>query len=158
MKKLDPDLLKEIAARCPAFQARATARALTRFYSACFKSVDLTAEKFSLLAGIGATEGVTVIGLALDADIDATTISRNLQNLEARGLVQAEGGRGRSGKRLRLTKTGRVLMIEATGIWRSTMEQLVSQIGETAIESANDTFHELATAAKAALQKRGSHE
>ena len=109
----DRESLKAVAAECPGFQARATARVVTRFYNACFKPLGLTAEQFSLLVGIGASEAATLVDLAVSAGVDATTLSRNVQNLEERGLVRAEGGRGRAGKRLSLTSSGRRLMVDA---------------------------------------------
>ena len=96
----------------------APARAVTRYYNASFKPFGLTAEQFSLLVGIGAAEGATLIDLAVGAGVDATTLSRNVQNLEGRGLVHAEGGRGRAGKRLSLTNAGRRLMVDALPVWK----------------------------------------
>ncbi len=113
MNELDLSLLTRVAVECPGFQARATARALTRFYNACFKPLGLTAEQFSLLVGIGAAHGASVVDLAESAGVDATTLSRNVQALQRRGLVDAEGGRGRAGKRLSLTSAGLALMTEA---------------------------------------------
>ncbi|MGN5476739.1 MarR family winged helix-turn-helix transcriptional regulator [Cupriavidus basilensis] len=71
--------MKDVAAQCLGFQARATARAITRYYNACFKPLGLTAEQFSLLVGIGAAEGATIVDLADSAGVDPTTLSRNVQ-------------------------------------------------------------------------------
>jgi hypothetical protein len=56
--------LKEIANECPGFQARATARAITRFFNMYFRPLDVTSEQFSLLIGIEAALGITVADLA----------------------------------------------------------------------------------------------
>lgn len=103
MSNIDVTLLKAIPEVCPAFQARATARAITRYYNACFRPFDLTAEQFSLLVGIGGSPNETVAELAARAGVDATTLSRNIRSLEFRGIIGSTGGRGRSGKRLMLT-------------------------------------------------------
>ena len=101
-----PEELKEIANECPGFQARATARAITRFFNMYFRPLDMTSEQFSLLIGIEAALGITVADLAAKSGVDATTLSRNVQILEKRKLVRGVG-RGRAGKRLELTSTGR---------------------------------------------------
>ncbi len=144
----DPESLRDVAAECPGYQARATARALTRFYNACFKPLGLTAEQFSLLVGIGADEGATLVELAERAGVDATTLSRNVQNLESRDLVHAEGGRGRAGKRLALTTSGRRLMIEAYPVWNQAKLELARRMGDEKLGSARQAMEELAKVAE----------
>lgn len=147
MSGFDTEILREVAAECPGFQARATARAVTRYYNACFRSLGLTSEQFSLLTGIGAAGRATIVELAASAGVDATTLSRNVQNLEVRGLVHAEGGAGRAGKRLSLTCTGFGLMAEAVPLWKSAREALSSRMGEDRVRAATRAMAELARAA-----------
>nr|WP_210255994.1 MarR family winged helix-turn-helix transcriptional regulator [Rhizobium sp. SG570] len=143
----DPESLRGVAAECPGFQARATARAVTRYYNACFKPLGLTAEQFSLLVGVGAAEGVTLVDLAASAGVDATTLSRNVQNLEVKGLVRADGGRGRAGKRLQLTSAGRQLMADAFPVWKSAKAELSRYMGDERLQSATRAMADLAKAA-----------
>ena len=148
MKGVDPEVLQGVAAQCPGFQARATARALTRYYNACFKPLGLTAEQFSLLVGIGAAEGTTLVDLADRAGVDPTTLSRNVQNLESRDLVRAEGGRGRAGKRLTLTASGRRLVADAFPVWNGAKAELARRMGDAKLRSAKRAMADLATAAE----------
>jgi len=150
VKGFDPEALKSVAAECPAFQARATARSLTRYYNACFKPLGLTAEQFSLLVGIGEAEGTTLVELADQAGVDATTLSRSVQNLESRDLVHATGGRGRAGKQLILTASGRRLVADALPVWRSAKAELAGRIGDKELRSARQAMAELAEAAESA--------
>lgn len=150
MSGFDPEMLRRVAAECPGFQARATARAVTRYYNACFKPLGLTAEQFSLLVGVGAIEGTTLVDLANGAGIDPTTLSRNLQNLEARRLVRSKGGRGRLGKQVRLTPSGRKLIVDTLPLWNLAKAELSSRLGGEKLRSASKLMAELAEAAKAA--------
>ena len=150
MSRFDPGALKDVAAECPGFQARATARAVTRFFNVCFKPLGLTAEQFSLLVGIGAAEGTTLVDLANGAGIDPTTLSRNLRNLEARRLVRSKGGRGRLGKQVRLTTSGRKLIVDALPLWSLAKAELSSRLGGEKLRSASKLMAQLAEAAKAA--------
>ncbi len=147
MSKLDPSLLERVALECPGFQARATARALTRFYNTCFKPLGLTAEQFSLLVGIGSAHGASVVDLAASAGVDATTLSRGVQLLQRRGLVEAEGGRGRAGKRLSLTLSGLALMTEALPVWRRAKASLSQRLGDATLRATRQAMMELADAA-----------
>jgi DNA-binding MarR family transcriptional regulator len=147
MSRLDQNLLRDVSAECPGFQARVTARAITRFYNAFFQPLDLTAEQFSLLVGIGGADGATVADLAGRAGVDATTLSRNVQNLEKRRLARAEGGRGRAGKRLSLTSSGRRLLLEALPRWERAKTELSKRMGDRRLQLAKQAMAELAVAA-----------
>lgn len=68
-----PESVVPMQRECPAFQARVTARALTRCYNACFRSLGITSEQFSLLVGIGGSHEPTLAELAARAGVDATT-------------------------------------------------------------------------------------
>ena len=151
MNRLDPNLLRDVSAECPGFQARVTARAITRFYNAFFQPLDLTAEQFSLLVGIGAADGATVAELAGRAGVDATTLSRNVQNLETRRLASAEGGRGRAGKRLSLTNSGRRLLLEALPLWERAKTKLSKRMGDRRLQFARQAMAELAEAAEVSI-------
>ena len=130
------DLYRRVETECPAFQARVTARALTRYYNACFRPLGITAEQFSLLVGIGGSHEPTLAELAARAGVDATTLSRSVQSLERRDLVRNHGGRGRAGKRLVLTDAGRRLMDEAVAAWEGARVRLAEALGEGASRAA----------------------
>jgi DNA-binding MarR family transcriptional regulator len=142
-----PKHLKEIARECPGFQARATARTITRFFNTYFRPLDVTSEQFSLLIGIEAAIGITVADLAAESGVDATTLSRNVQILEKRKLVRGVG-RGRAGKQLELTGTGRSLLEKAVPMWRQARTELAAALGENGLRSANRAMRAVADAAR----------
>ncbi|WP_199099286.1 MarR family winged helix-turn-helix transcriptional regulator [Dyella sp. ASV21] len=141
------DLYRRIETECPAFQARVTARALTRYYNACFRPLGITAEQFSLLVGVGGSHEPTIAELAARAGVDATTLSRGVKSLEQRGLVRNDGGQGRAGKRLALTRAGRRLMAESTAVWERARVQLTAAAGEETSRVAGSVMSQLAVAA-----------
>lgn len=146
------DLYRRVETECPAFQARVTARALTRYYNACFRPWGITAEQFSLLVGIGGSHEPTLAELAARAGVDATTLSRSVKSLERRDLVGNHGGRGRgrAGKRLVLTEEGRRLMGQAIAAWERAQVGLAEALGEEASRVAGSVMSRLAVAAQAA--------
>jgi DNA-binding MarR family transcriptional regulator len=145
---IDAETLRRVVPECPGFQARATARAVTRFYNARFKSLGLTAEQFSLLVGIGADAGTLLADLALSAGVDTTALSRSVGILERRGLIHGEGGRGRAGKRLSLTPAGRQLVAAALPLWRQATAELAEEMGENKLGAAKRRMAELGAAAE----------
>lgn len=143
------DLYRRVETECPAFQARVTARALTRYYNACFRPLGITAEQFSLLVGIGGSQEPTLAELAARAGVDATTLSRSVKSLERRDLVRNRGGRGRAGKRLVLTDAGRLLMDDSMVAWERARVRLAEALGEEALRVAGSAMSQLAVAAQA---------
>lgn len=148
MDGFDSETLRNVATECPGYQARVTARALTRYYNSSFKPLGLTAEQFGLLVGIGTAEEVTLVDLADKAGIDPTTLSRNVRILERRDLVRAEGGRGRAGKRLALTTSGLQLMADALPIWHLAKTELAHRMGDERLCATREAMAELAKLAK----------
>jgi DNA-binding MarR family transcriptional regulator len=144
------DLYRRVETECPAFQARVAARALTRYYNACFRPLGITAEQFSLLVGIGGSREPTLAELAARAGVDATTLSRSVKSLERRDLVRGHGGRGRAGKRLALTDEGGRLMDESVAAWERARVRLAEALGEEASQVAGRVMSQLAAAARVA--------
>ncbi|WP_337269701.1 MarR family winged helix-turn-helix transcriptional regulator [Oryzifoliimicrobium ureilyticus] len=142
------DLYRRVEATCPAFQARSTARALTRFYNNAFRTLSITPEQFSLMVGIGGSDQPTVVELAARAGVDPTTLSRSIQTLVQRDLVANIGSRGRAGKRLVLTERGERLMGEAMAAWEQAQVQLINLLGIEAIRSSTNAMSLLAAAAQ----------
>jgi DNA-binding MarR family transcriptional regulator len=152
------DFYRRVETECPAFQARVTARALTRYYNTCFRPLGITAEQFSLLVGIGGSHEPTLAELAARAGVDATTLSRSVKSLERSNLVRDYGGRGRAGKRLVLTDEGRRLMDEAMAAWERARIRLAEALGEEALRVAGSGMSRLAVAAQAAVSTAGFEE
>lgn len=148
------DLYRRIETECPAFLARVTARALTRYYNGCFRPLGITAEQFSLLVGIGGSHEPTLAELAARAGVDATTLSRSVKSLEQRHLVHSHGRQGRAGKRLVLTDRGRRLMDESMATWERARGRLTETLGEEASRIAVTVMSQLAAAAQAADSAR----
>jgi DNA-binding MarR family transcriptional regulator len=144
------DLYRRVETECPAFQARVAARALTRYYNACFRPLGITAEQFSLLVGIGGSHEPTLAELAARAGVDATTLSRSVKGLEQKDIVRNLGGRGRAGKRLVLTERGSTLMDEATAAWEEARSRLAEALGKETSRVAGGVLARLAVAAQAA--------
>ncbi|HEY2660114.1 MAG TPA: MarR family winged helix-turn-helix transcriptional regulator [Caulobacteraceae bacterium] len=144
------DPYRRVETECVAFQARVTARALTRYYNGCFRPLGITAEQFSLLVGIGGSHEPTLAELAARAGVDATTLSRSVKTLQGRDLVRSHGGRGRAGKRLVLTDGGRRLMDESMAAWERARVRLAEALGEEASHVARSVMSQLAVAAEAA--------
>lgn len=114
---------------CFAFASRRTARAVTNYLNALLKPLDLTTAQFGLMAALAKEPGRTLREISTSLLLDESTMTRNLAVLERRGLVEAEGGRGRAGKRVSLTGEGRALLVRASHAWGVANARLAEAVG-----------------------------
>jgi len=117
---------------CLAYGTRRTGRAVTNFFNARLAHLDLNVAQFGLLAAVAKMPGSTLAAIGEAMLLDQSTLARNFTVLERRGLVEAEGGRGRGGKSITLTKPGAKLFADAARIWQSTNKLLAAELGEDA--------------------------
>jgi DNA-binding MarR family transcriptional regulator len=115
---------------CLAYTSRRTARAVTNVFNARMAPLELNVAQFGLLAAVAKMPGSTLSAIGEAMLLDESTMARNLTVLERRGLVQAEGGRGRGGKHVSLTAEGEALYAEAARIWKRTNQKLAAELGE----------------------------
>ncbi len=122
---------QEIATNCLATRLRAAARAISRHYDAALKPVDLKVSQLSVLVAVSLAAGkLTIVELAEKLSMDRSTLSRNFDPLERRGLV-ALGPEGRHRARLVvLTDEGAKLLNEAYPLWKSAQENVAEAVGD----------------------------
>ena len=107
---------------CMVSNSRMAARAITRRYDAYVRPHGVTATQLSLLGAIRMLPGSTVSALADKRGFERTTLTRNLDKLEARGLVASHAkGRARVPE---LTPKGETLLDELLPLWRKAQEDL----------------------------------
>ena len=78
---------------CACYKVRKAARAVTKLYEEVLRPVGLRATQFSLLMATRVLGPVTVVKLAQVMVMDRTTLTRNLQILEKRGLITIKPGK-----------------------------------------------------------------
>ena len=129
---LDADkakVLAEEALDCVSFRLRRAARMVAKRYDDALRPVGLRNTQFSVLGAL-AYLGETGIGeLAIQMATDGTTLTRNLDVLVRRGLIEnvpAEDGRVR---RVRLTSLGQETLEEALPLWRAAQIKTLKSIG-----------------------------
>lgn len=151
---------------CLAYATRRAGRAVTNVFNARLTDLDLNVSQFGLLAAVSRRPGASLAAIGEAMLLDDSTLARNFAVMERRKLIAAEGGRGRGGKSLTLTKAGEKLLGEAAVIWRNTNRQLAAHMGaeETAagrvflraLGAAAEQLKQLETPEEAAAPKGAS--
>lgn len=114
---------------CLAYATRRSARAVTNFFNSKLLPLELNVSQFGLLAAVAKMPGATLKAIGEAMLLDESTLARNFSVLERRGLVEAEGGRGRGGKHLTLTRAGQKLYDDGAIIWVDTNKRLAAELG-----------------------------
>jgi DNA-binding MarR family transcriptional regulator len=129
---VDADKAKVLAEEvldCVSFRLRRAARMVAKRYDDALRPVGLRNTQFSVLGAL-AYLGETGIGeLAIQMATDGTTLTRNLDVLVRRGLIEnvpAEDGRVR---RVRLTSLGQETLEEALPLWRAAQSKTLKSVG-----------------------------
>ena len=116
-------------AECMVSNSRKAARAVTRRYDAYLRPYGMTATQFSLLGGVGMMPGASVSEIAEERGFDRTTLTRNLDRLEALGLVHSRHPDHGNGRLPRLTDKGDALIAELLPLWRQAQADLEAELG-----------------------------
>ncbi len=125
---------KEMAAEvleCVSFRLRRAARMAAKRYDEALRPVGLRNTQFSILGALAYLGEIGIGDLAEELATDGTTLTRNLDVLVRRGLVEnlsAEDGRVR---RLHLTTEGRKLFAKALPLWRAVQAETLKSVGDS---------------------------
>jgi DNA-binding MarR family transcriptional regulator len=138
---------------CLAYATRRAGRAVTNYFNAQLAGLDLNVSQFGLLAAVAKMPGATLAGIGEAMLIDGSTLARNFAVMERRGLISVEGGRGRGGKHLTLTRAGAKLHAEAGSIWRATNRKLAGELSAEKAAAGRAFLRTLGMAAERLKQR-----
>ena len=129
-KPLEIAECKEIGRTCACFKVRKAARAITNLYEEVLRPSGLRATQFSLLMATRVMGPVTVLKLAQVAVMDRTTLTRNLQILEKRKLIEIKPGEDRREREVTLTAAGIEVLTKAVPLWEEAQNRVKKGLGE----------------------------
>ncbi|HQZ13670.1 MAG TPA: MarR family winged helix-turn-helix transcriptional regulator [Devosia sp.] len=129
--------------QCMVTNSRMAARAITRRYDRHLRSYGVTSTQLSLLAAIRDMGGRTVSELAESRGFDRTTLTRNLDRLEAMGLIESHAAERGNGRLCTMTPSGSSLMQELLPAWREAQDEMRGLLGE-GFEATLDVLKRLA--------------
>ena len=122
-------------ARCTSFMARSLSRKISQFYDDMLAPSGLRGTQFNLLGQARrAKDGpLTVSRLAELLNTDRTTLTRNLQTLQAQGLIEVVAGTDARSRCVRVTEAGEQAHRLGAQYWRQAQQQVRALCGEDTI-------------------------
>lgn len=120
---------------CTCGALRRAARAATSLYDQALKPVGLRVTQFAILKILDRCGPLPVTRLAAEAALERTTMARNLDPLERRGLVRVGAGESDARSRLaELTDEGRAALAEAMPHWLTAQAQLAQRVDPGSVQ------------------------
>lgn len=121
---------------CTCGVLRRAARAATSLYDQALKPTGLRVTQFAILKILDRCGPLPVTRLAAEAALERTTMARNLDPLERRGLVRVGAGDADARSRLaELTEAGRATLAEALPHWQAAQEQLAQRVDPGSVKA-----------------------
>jgi DNA-binding MarR family transcriptional regulator len=130
--------------QCMVTNSRMAARAITRRYDAYLRPFGLTATQLSLLGALRGLPGATVSEIAEARGFDRTTLTRNLDRLEAMGLVSALHPAHGNGRISEITPKGDALIDELLPLWRQAQVDMKTELSRDTFDDSIKTLKRLA--------------
>jgi DNA-binding MarR family transcriptional regulator len=118
---------------CTNFKTRQLARMLSRQYDAELARAGLKTTQYSLLGHVLHLGPIAPGELARRMELDASTLTRNLQPLLAAGWLVQEAGADARSRFITLTPAGRDKHAEALRHWKAAQKGINARLGEARV-------------------------
>jgi DNA-binding MarR family transcriptional regulator len=119
---------------CICSTLRRATRAITATYDAALAPSGLRVTQFAVLRTLARLGPLPVTRLAAETALDRSTMGRNLDPLERRGLVRIEVGQADQRERVaHLTATGEDAVETALPYWRQAQERVAAVVDPSAV-------------------------
>lgn len=111
---------------CINLNLRRLSRVVTSEFNMALRVTGLRSTQLTVLTAIGAADGRSMTEIAEQLSMDISTLSRSLDILEDKMLIQVERARGRQ-KRLYLTTKGKKTLADATPVWEEVHQRVLER-------------------------------
>jgi DNA-binding MarR family transcriptional regulator len=116
-------------AQCLCLASRQAARSVTRAFDRKLRPHGIRATQFSALTMLALRGQLTIGELANWLGVERTTLTRNLELIEAKGWVRIQVGDDARARVVSVTSKGRAAVTAAIGAWREAQASALAAIG-----------------------------
>jgi DNA-binding MarR family transcriptional regulator len=123
---------------CACNNLRRAARAITAVYDSALAPVGLRNSQFGVLRRLQRRGPLDVTQLAAEFELDRSTMGRNLDPLERRGLISLKIGNDQRQRVARLTSAGVAAIKSALPRWRAAQARVEATVAPASIDRLAD--------------------
>ena len=121
-----------LAASCLAMRLRVLGRVVAGSYDAALRPLDLTASQLTILAVLVKLGPQPQGRLAELLAIEKSTLSRNIQRMSDRGLVQEDRAQKARIRVLSISANGQRILERAYPLWKAAQDRAIAELGPDA--------------------------
>ena len=129
-KTLDLKRCRQIGRSCACYNLRKAARAITRLYEDYLRPSGLKATQYTVLMAAHASGPIPLTRLADITVTERTTLTRNLNVLEKKGLLKIKAGEDRRERLVEITDNGREVLMSAVPLWEKAQVHVEKGLGK----------------------------
>lgn len=118
---------------CYCLKMRRASCDITKFYDEWLKPSGVTVSQYSLLLNVSKAEIGTLKELADMAELERSTLARNIKPLLKKNLIYDAKPNGARNSRLILTQEGVKVLKYASELWENAQKQIQKALGQTSI-------------------------
>ncbi|WP_117195714.1 MarR family winged helix-turn-helix transcriptional regulator [Rhizobium terrae] len=114
---------------CHCILLRKASRKVSSYYDEALAPLGVNIGQFSLLRNINRLAPVSLTDLAVEVDLDRSTVGRNAKVLERMGLVAIGHGEDQREAMLSITPQGHAILKQGAPLWDSVQEDIEARLG-----------------------------
>jgi DNA-binding MarR family transcriptional regulator len=142
--------IEYVSKTCIAGHLRLLNRVVTNIYDEAFRPLGLKVSQANILI-IVAQQGLTrPADVCERLQLDASTLSRNVERMRAKGWLEMVSGDDARTQSFRLTAQGRKLLERAYPLWQEAQQRAADILGKEEVEVLNRTAEKLKSAVDSA--------
>lgn len=133
-------------ANCVSYRLRRAARLAAKVFDAALKPIGLRNTQFTLLSALANRGAMNIGTLSELLATDGTTLTRNLEVLTRRGLIEdgvSEDGRIRV---VQVSDQGKAKYEEALPLWRAAQQQVLAGLSQNQWTEMVERLHQIEAA------------
>jgi DNA-binding MarR family transcriptional regulator len=132
-----------MARECVGNQLRLLSRVVTGVYERELRPLKLTPSQMVILALTAKQGQVRSVELSKTLQMDASTVSRNVERMRARGWLEPVPGDDERSRPFRLTASGKKMIRDASAVWEKAQAKAVGFVGEEGVAALRRMSKEL---------------
>ena len=129
---MKPSLEKSLSETptCVAYNLRKSSRIVSKIYEKEMRGAPIHGPQFSLMIMIAKRGPQTITALARDIGADRTTLTRNLRQLERKGVIAISNGKDDRTKSVSILPAGEKALRDSVPYWKRAQTKVVAALGE----------------------------
>ncbi len=139
------EAVADMGEQCLVKRSRLIGRTITGIYDDALRKVGVTAGQLNILAVVVRRGPISPGEVARYLHIERSTMSRNLERMKRNGWLTVCPGESARSQELRITESGRSIVLEAVPLWReaqSRTREILGAGGTEAIYRLADAIEE----------------